>query len=1200
MVLCCTFFTKINGQQLKTSHDPKANKGHQLYKQTKIYDNSTSEGTETKPRPVGDRASDRNEYEFNLLKNPYTGKIPKGIKKLELKFSKSIPLETSPLTLAKNGGSRFVNRGPYNVGGRTRALAIDRNNENRIFAGGVSGGLWLSKNGGDSWSRITKKLSPSITCIVQDPRPDYVNVWYYGSGERAGNSASGGAAFYTGAGVYKSTDGGRTWNVLAATDDQNKLSTSPFDIINSIAVNPSNGDVYVATFNGVHKSQDGGNTFVEVLAGGFDNWTEVIITPSGKIYATVDYFGGPNFGFYSSEDGDNWIDITPTSISVFNGRTVMTYDPSNEDIVYFFAENYLSSTSPLLLRYNAAAADPNDLWTDLSSNLPTNIGGSVGSLNLQGNYNMFIKVKPDNPNFIVLGGTNLYRSTTGFTTPADQESWIGGYSPLNNVSVYNDHHPDQHNFIFYPSNPNKALSANDGGVQVTDDINTSLSVADPVDWISLNSGYLTTQSYAVSFDPEPNSDDLLSGFQDNGSWYTDSVDPTASWIEDFGGDGSYNAIADNGKTRYVSSQFANIYRLNFDDAGNFISFARIRPAIASSPIFIAPFILDPNNDNIMYLPDGNRILRNNDLDGVPGGTFNFATVNWVDLPQSSVSGTITALDISRYPQANRLYYGTNNGGIYRMDNANLDNQPLIDISSGKGLPPGNVSNITVDPSNSDRAMVAFSNYGIPSLFFTNDAGETWIDISSNLEENPDGTGNGPSVRWASFFGNGHKYYVATSVGLFKANSLNGNNTSWSRVNIRNTGENVVVQVKSRKDGFIALATHGNGLISGKFEIPSKRQIPESSLNVTYLLDDLTVDLNSDDTVIDITGLFESSVGGDIDIELTNSNPALVTASLNDNILTLSYTANTEGSSTVGIIANSGGETVSEGFTVTVVEPPIYEQIEAPVSSAPSQFFLDFGGLAQSSDDFTVPEGSVWMVNRVLAFGGANGTPVFDNATVVIYEDDGGRPGVEVYNSGTVTPISDPNNANLNIQLPEETQLESGSYWLVVYSSFAFAGGNQWFWNTQATVNGVESHFRDEANLFGTGAVDWAPASIAFGRAPADQVFQIFGTTGDDDTSESNNVENSLATLDAKLVPLAWPNPSTDQFNFNISELGGVKNLGDKATLRIFNIRGQLIYEKSDLDANRTFTWDASGKASGLYLVNIAGKNFKYKGKLIKK
>src|SRR5260221_2116623 len=132
--------------------------------------------------PVVERKDDplaRSRFELEKLHDPATGKIPSGIRQRELQFAKSIPLKESlrsPGRLTK-GRSDVVQslawsrRGPVNVGGRTRALAIDVTNENIIMAGGVSGGLWRSTDGGASWIKGTGVSDlQSITCIAQDTR----------------------------------------------------------------------------------------------------------------------------------------------------------------------------------------------------------------------------------------------------------------------------------------------------------------------------------------------------------------------------------------------------------------------------------------------------------------------------------------------------------------------------------------------------------------------------------------------------------------------------------------------------------------------------------------------------------------------------------------------------------------------------------------------------------------------------------------------------------------------------------------------------------------------------------------------------------------------------------------------------------------------------------------------------------------------
>ena len=99
-------------------------------------------------------------------------------------------------------------------------------------------------------------------------------------------------------------------------------------------------------------------------------------------------------------------------------------------------------------------------------------GGSVGNFDSQGSYDLVIKIKPDDPNFVLIGGTNLYRSTDGFSTSTSTK-WIGGYSPANNVSQYPYHHPDQHAISFLPGSNIVTYSGHDGGISKTTDITTS-------------------------------------------------------------------------------------------------------------------------------------------------------------------------------------------------------------------------------------------------------------------------------------------------------------------------------------------------------------------------------------------------------------------------------------------------------------------------------------------------------------------------------------------------------------------------------------------------------------------------------------------------------------------------------------------------------------------------------------------------------
>jgi hypothetical protein len=162
----------------------------------------------------------------------------------------------------------------------------------------------------------------------------------------------------------------------------------------------------------------------------------------------------------------------------------------------------------------------------------------------------------------------------------------------------------------------------------------------------------------------------------------------------------------------------------------------------------------------------------------------------------------------------------------------------VDITSNVVLPIGNVSCIAADPTNGDHVMVSYSNYGIYSLFSSMDAGKTWTKAAGNLEQNVNGSGNGPSIRWVSIVPveNGRIYLAATSTGFFATDTLKGTSTVWVQQASGEIGNMVCDMFDVRiKDGTVALATHGNGIYSARLfnrtDILKTNDISEISLSV---------------------------------------------------------------------------------------------------------------------------------------------------------------------------------------------------------------------------------------------------------------------------------------------------------------------------------------------------------------------------------
>jgi hypothetical protein len=118
------------------------------------------------------------------------------------------------------------------------------------------------------------------------------------------------------------------------------------------------------------------------------------------------------------------------------------------------------------------------------------------------------------------------------------------------------------------------------------------------------------------------------------------------------------------------------------------------------------------------------------------------------------------------------------------------------------------------------AELVFFNYGVQSMFHSSDGGSTWTAVGGNLEEFPDGSGNGPSIRCTKLLSYQDKkiIFAGTTLGLYSATSLEGENTVWTQEGPESIGTIMVDMIDARSmDGFTAIATHGNGIYSTFFD-----------------------------------------------------------------------------------------------------------------------------------------------------------------------------------------------------------------------------------------------------------------------------------------------------------------------------------------------------------------------------------------------
>lgn len=798
-------------------------------------------------RAFSEGLSERQKWEWMRYHDPATGKIPRNARAHELEYATTLPKRyrtKNDQTLSQQWNSR----GPWNVGGRTRALAYDVRNEKIILAGGVSGGIWRSTDGGNTWTKtLSKRQLQSITTIAQDTREGKEDVWYAGTGEIWGNSAE-----ISGDGILKSTDNGVTWQFLSQTVSGTPGSwDKQYDYIWRVVTDPSNfnTDVVLASYalGGISRSTDGGATWTNVL-GTFGNnssvFSEIERSPSGIFYAALSSYGtnqnNPSSygGIYRSTDGIRWTKITPDDFPKKYGRIAIGISPSDENTVYFLAhtpgvgKRYVSRRGEedwnSLFKYRYIAGDGAGVqgkWDNLSENVP-DLGGDFGIYNAQGSYNMYVRVHPENSNIVFLGGTNIYRSEDGCSS--QKYTWCGGYLPnssLPEYGVYPNHHPDCHDFVFLKSDNKKALSATDGGVTLSENV-----LADNVQWKSLNSGYLTTQFYTLAVEETAGSQKIMGGLQDNGTLIVNSADPKSEWAAPGLGDGSYCYFGKNNRV-YMSRQLGRMEHYELDDNGNVLKKGRFDPVGGKGYLFINPFILDPNEKSRVYLAGGKILWRNNNVLDIGFGQKDSVTTNWDSLQATRITGAsnhlISALAMGKSSKI--LYYGTTQGKIYKLEDA-TEGQPVPKELKG-GFPTAYVSSITVDNDDEKHVLICFSNYGVQSIYVTYDAGNTWASVGGNLDKDEKGTINAPSVKWVEMMNvqGTKRYFAGTSVGLFSTGFLNGNRTVWVQEGADEIGNVPVDMIKVRQsDNSVFIATHGAGVYSSQvttgYELPTQIQL----------------------------------------------------------------------------------------------------------------------------------------------------------------------------------------------------------------------------------------------------------------------------------------------------------------------------------------------------------------------------------------
>lgn len=752
--------------------------------------------------PLKDRMDLAIQHEFEITRDPSTNTVPK--ERLISAYRYSRELQESAAGSRAAGaitGVTWLERGPDNVGGRTRAIMVDPNDisGNTIWSAGVGGGLWKTTDitaASPDWQPVDDLFNNlAITALAYDP--GNTQTMYFGTGEGFYNADA-----IRGNGIWKSTDGGNNWTQLAST-----ASSANFNYIQKIVVHPSSGDVYAGTRNGVFRSQNGGTTWSKVLGAGAgatsNRVSDLEIGADNSIYAALGLF--QTDGVYKSTTGNSgaWTKLNTGG----NGfpttgfsRIEIACAPSNANVIYAVTQQNPGYGAGALYHSTNGGAT----WTSRST--PTDADPGIGNDFTRGQawYDLTLAVDPNNQNTIFVGGIDIFKSTNSGNSWQQICHWYGGFG-------YQEVHADQHAIVFAPGSSSIIYFGNDGGIYRTANGTASIpAIAHKSD------NYNVTQYYACSMSPVAYSSEFIAGAQDNGSQKYNALGINST-VEVTGGDGCFTHI-DQTQPQYqfTSYVYNNIYRSTNGGA----TFTRITNN--NNGAFVNPSDYDDLSNNLYSRRSGGSyyVLLNAHTSNTLY-TRNIAEFNGASVTHVSVSPNL----------ANRVYFGLTNGDVVRVDNAQTNSPAAVNITGGS-MPNATVSCIAIENGNDNHLLVTYSNYGVNSVWETINGGTNWTSVEGNIPDMP--------VRWALFNpNNSDQAMLATELGVWTTDDLNGTSTVWGP---SNTGmANVrtdMLQIRD-SDKLVIAATHGRGLFSSDAftdpyaEFVSDRRITYTGKQVSF-------------------------------------------------------------------------------------------------------------------------------------------------------------------------------------------------------------------------------------------------------------------------------------------------------------------------------------------------------------------------------
>lgn len=689
------------------------------------------------------------------------------------------------------GPSNNNPRGPGNLAvtsGRMRAIWVDLADpaKKAVWVGSVSGGLWKTNDisaNPSNWSLVNDFLGNlAVTSICQDP--SNTDIMYFGTGEKTANIDA-----VRGGGIWKSTDHGLNWVLLANTINYWNISRVICDAA---------GNIYAATIggNGILRSKNGGNTWTNITPAGLTSRvTEMRISNTGRMHIVCGYRNAGTSGYRYTDDPANvdalsWTEPSTTFPTAYNTELAVA-----GAVLYALPSN-ASYTTPTIYKSIDGGAN----WSQTATSPPSGLVNPTINRN-QAWFDLAIGVDPGNTDIVIAGGLDFFRSENGGNTWNHLTSWAS--STMNYV------HADHHTVVW---NGSQVLVGTDGGIFYSNNNGTSFT--------DRNVGLRTKQFYSCAIHPTI-TDYFLAGAQDNGTHQLTSAGLGAS-VEVRGGDGAFVHIDENEPQFQFGATVYNNYLRSTNGGANWSAVS-----YASTGQFINPSDYDDMN-NKMYTSgavEGTYLRWENPQTG--------STFTPVLVPGGLISN-ITSVKVSPYTN-NRVFFGSQEANIIRVDNAHAS--PSATNITGSNF-PSNATISSVNLGTSDSYLIAtISNYGSPHVFVTLAGGGAsgWTNITGDLPDIP--------VRWAMFYPEDNdKAIIATDMGVFETDNINGSSTEWKPSSSFPVVRTNMLQYRN-SDRTIVAATHGRGLWTTS--LPSTVPYVRFSSSYNYNSAFETTDANGD-------------------------------------------------------------------------------------------------------------------------------------------------------------------------------------------------------------------------------------------------------------------------------------------------------------------------------------------------------------------